>query len=191
MTSTLPTSPSFTFVMTMVSVILSLGLTHLVSGNVQLFKAGREVRFSYVHTAWQVVAYLMFLDLWLSLWSLRTEVHWRLVDLVVVQAGAILLYVYAVLLTPPTTGDVDARTYHLENRKRFFTVGIIYFLWGAWANVYLLPYNFNVADLISIVPMITFMAIAWISPNPWVQRAAATAALIDMAIYFYLFFNDI
>ena len=186
-----PSSPTFSFVMTMVSVVLSLGLTHLVSGNVQLFQPKRKVRFSFVHAAWTIIVYLMILDMWLSLWSLRTETDWRLTDLILILLGVLILYVISVLLTPPRDEDIDLSAFHLENRRRYLGVGIAYELWGAWVNIAVLPENFDIASLMSTVPMIACMLAAMVFTQPWVQRLAAAGALVNVAIYYVMFFSDI
>src|SRR5215204_2361109 len=91
---------AFGYVSVILSVVIGLGLSHLLSGAVELFKARRNVHFYWVHLLWVALTFVGHIFLWWTMWNLRLIRGWNFFSFLLVLLGPVLLYVGAAFLIP-------------------------------------------------------------------------------------------
>ena len=115
---------AFGYVSVIMSVVIGLGLSHLLTGVVELFKARRRVRFYWVHLVWVVLIFVGHIFLWWTMWNLRLIRAWNFFSFLLILLAPVLLYVAAAFLVPKIDdeGSLDLRDYFYQNNSAFFLV---------------------------------------------------------------------
>src|SRR3712207_1485139 len=115
---------AFGYISVIFSVVIGLGLSHLLTGFVELVKARRRVRFYWVHLLWVALTFVGHIFLWWSMWNLRLLRDWDFFSFLLVLLAPVLLYAAASFLIPKLEPDasIDLREYFYENRPAFFGI---------------------------------------------------------------------
>ncbi len=115
---------AFGYVSVIFSVVIGLGLSHLLTGVVELFKAHGRVKFYWVHLLWVALIFVGHIFLWWTMWNLRLLRDWDFFSFLLILLAPVLLYVAASFLLPKVepSGAIDLREYYYENRAAFFSV---------------------------------------------------------------------
>lgn len=113
----------FDYIAVIISVIIGLGLSHLLSGTTELFKARKRVKFYWVHFVWILLIFIGHIFLWWTMWNLRLVRNWNFFSFLVLLLAPVLLYVAAALLIPKVDDDsrIDLQEYFVENQTAFFS----------------------------------------------------------------------
>ena len=91
---------AFGYVSVIISVVIGLGLSRLLTGVVELFKARRRVRFYWVHLLWVALTFVGHIFLWWTMWNLRLLRNWNFFSFLLILAAPVLLYVAASFMIP-------------------------------------------------------------------------------------------
>ena len=116
---------AFGYVSVIFSVVIGLGLSHLLTGVVDLFKVRGRVKFYWVHLLWVALTFVGHIFLWWTMWNLRLLREWDFFSFLLILLAPVLLYVSAALLIPkvePGGAAIDLREYFYESRPAFFGV---------------------------------------------------------------------
>lgn len=115
---------AFGYVSVIISVVIGLGLSHLLTGVAELFKTRRRVKFYWVHLVWVGLIFVGHIFLWWTMWNLRLVREWNFFSFLLLLLAPVLLYVAAAFLIPKVESDVsiDLREYFYENHSAFFIV---------------------------------------------------------------------
>ena len=115
---------AFGYISVIFSVVIGLGLSHLLTGVVELFKARGRVRFYWLHLLWAALIFVGHIFLWWTMWNLRLLREWNFFFFLVILLAPVLLYVAAALLIPKVEpgSSLDLAEYFYENRPAFFAV---------------------------------------------------------------------
>jgi hypothetical protein len=185
----------FEYVMILISVVLSLGLTQVLTGAAELVRAHGLVRWSLTYCLWLVAALAFVLDMWASMWLLHDTPRWPILSLLFSLLSASTVYLLTVLLIPSRIGDgpIDLWQFHLDNRRLTLLAALGYCVAGFVMNLLVLPpaEMGNVANFTFIVPIALALGLAWWTPNRWVQRIAPVFVVGMMVLYFAAFFESI
>ncbi len=113
---------TFGYVSVILSVVIGLGLSHLLTGVVDLAKARARVRFYWVHLVWVALTFVGHVFLWWTMWNLRLMRAWDFFTFLLLLMGPVLLFASAGFLVPKVEPDkaIDLRAYFYENRGGFF-----------------------------------------------------------------------
>ncbi len=127
---------AFGYVSVIISVVIGLGLSHLLSGVVELVKARRSVRFYWVHSVWVMLIFVGHIFLWWTMWNLRFIRVWNFFSFLVLLLTPVLLYVSSAFLMPKAEAGtaIDLRDYFYENHSAFFSVNAAFTLLLATNN---------------------------------------------------------
>lgn len=176
----------FDYVMLLISVVLSLGLARLLETHARLLKQGAAVRWSATYFAWFAIIGSMHVDLWATLWAVRTNAHWPWTVVLGFFFQAISLFYGAVLLAPDEDGDgIDLWRFHLENRRRYLTPLIVYTVLGSYLTLVFLPSEqFLSAVYTTGLPLVGACLLAMTTTALWAQRTIALATVALVAWYF-------
>ena len=104
----------FEFLMVLVSVVIGLGLTEILTGGANLIRARDEVRFYWIHVAFQVGVFFALLQQWWELWDKESLGEISFVAVLAVLAPPIFLFLIANLLYPRQAAGVDLEEYYFR-----------------------------------------------------------------------------
>jgi hypothetical protein len=115
----------FDYVSVIISVVIGLGLSHLLTGFVELVKARRRIRFYWIHLLWVGLTFMGHVFLWWSLWNLRGLQVWNFFSFLLLLLQPVLLFVVAAFLIPELNPEepLDLRDYFYENHSAIFGAG--------------------------------------------------------------------
>ncbi|HEX8500603.1 MAG TPA: hypothetical protein VF659_08435 [Pyrinomonadaceae bacterium] len=115
---------AFGYVSVIFSVVIGLGLSHLLTGVVELFKARGRVRFYWVHLLWVALTFVGHIFLWWTMWNLRLLRDWNFFSFLLLLLAPVLMYAAASFLIPKVEAgaSINLRDYFYENRPAFFGV---------------------------------------------------------------------
>lgn len=115
---------AFGYVSVIFSVVIGLGLSHLLNAVVELVKARHRVRFYWVHLLWVALIFIGHIFLWWTMWNLRLVRDWNFFSFLLLLLAPVLLYVAAAFLVPKVEPEtpLDLREYFYENHSAFFIV---------------------------------------------------------------------
>ena len=172
----------FEFVFFLYAILLSLGLTHLVSGWATALRHARAIRWSLPHVLWAVSALLLTTGNLASFWLMRDAPSWNAGLVLSNFAMALINYVWCVFVTPEVDGGevLDLVAFHEKERRRYLLPLVVLELGSIVSNIangLYANYDNWLGDLILsvVLLLVTIAAIAW--RRYWVQVAAAVAVL--------------
>jgi hypothetical protein len=119
---------AFSYVSVIISVFIGLGLSHLLTGTVELVKARQRVQFYWVHLIWVALTFVGHIFLWWTMWNLRLVRSWNFFSFLLILLAPVLLYVAAAFLIPKVEADtaIDLRAYFFRNHSAFFSVNAVF-----------------------------------------------------------------
>ncbi len=136
----------FEYIAVMVTVVLGLGVAHLLASLGSLVGSQGRIRAHWVQLLWFLLLLGLHLQAWLSLWLLRDLAEWRIGQIVAALVAAGLIVIAARILVPDLHADteVDLRERYFQVRVRFFAalsalwilrlfIGIVVFGGDPWA----------------------------------------------------------
>ena len=111
----------FDYISVVLSVVIGLGLSHLLTGSVDLIQARDRVRFYWVHSLWVVLTFVGIVFLWWSIWRLRVLTNWNFVSFLLLLLEPVLMFVAAAFLVPrPSERRIDLREHFYASRRGMF-----------------------------------------------------------------------
>lgn len=176
-------------VLILLSLVVSLALAHLLSGIARLIHA-RHVRWSWLHGAWLLLVFVLLVDFWISVWQLRLQEDWNILQVFFWMAMATIQYMIAALVVPdkvPETG-MDLADFHERNRSRYIGLFFVNLIFAIAANLML--EGFSSANYINFAGIV-FLAAAGFARRRWLQWLGTVGMLIIFALYFALFMAEI
>jgi hypothetical protein len=185
----------FEYFLILFSVVLSLALTQLITGIGELVRARPTVRWTIGYALWLTIGFSLIIDLWTSLWLVRTVPKWSLATLVFLlfQASSIFLYILWLLPRSGRQEQVDLREHALQERRLYLAAFAGYVLAGVTTNITILPKEalMDWANYTILPPALVLTALAWWLPNRWVQLLVPAALQGLMIAYFILYFPTV
>ena len=116
--------PAFGYLSVLVSIILGLGMTHVLAAAVKVLQHRKRVRVFWPAALWASNLFWLMLLVWWSGFSLNAHDRWTFAQFASTVAMPVLLYVAAGLILPGGDGDApdDLRDAYDENRILFFVL---------------------------------------------------------------------
>lgn len=146
----------FEFLLVILGILLSLGLTELLGGVVRIIQG--ELRSSKLHTLWIVIVFQLQVQLAWGLWGLRSRASWRYPEFLLLLSGPIVLYLAAAVLFP-SSGAESAEAHLLRQRRPFFLLNASYVVVTALYGGFLFTDGWglgpNIVRLIVIAVLVT------------------------------------
>ena len=118
----------FEYISVAVSIILGLGLTHLLSNMTSIFNPATR----YLgHAGWVLALVFMMLQIWWALWDLSSDFAWTQFRFYYILLGPVILYVAATTLVPRRQGVADSWEAHYAGVRIPFLMAMTLFIpWG-------------------------------------------------------------
>lgn len=115
----------FNYVMVLASVIIGLGITHLLMGVAGILQHPGREKVYWVHLAWVAVTFLRAIFWWWFEYRLSQTAEWTFTLYAFVLAYAFLIYLWCALLFPrDLIGYNGFKDYFYSRRRWFFGIGL-------------------------------------------------------------------
>lgn len=173
----------FEYISVLLSIVVSLALTHLLIGIARIIKAGVS-RWSLPAIGWIGFAAFLCLDYWFSVWAARNDPVWTLGFVSFLLLLGAVLFVCCWLVMPDVDGarPVDLAAHHDVMRRKFLAGLLLYTALGFVANLVLAGFQSLTLKVLGLVQIGLLLA-AWVFPSPRVQLAVIGAIYALSAWY--------
>lgn len=111
---------AFEYLAVLVSLILGLGIAHILTGVSRTIHLRGSVRVDAIHSIWTVATFLILVLNWWTFFQSRTVTSWSFAAFLLVIAWAVAFYLMAVLLYPPGMSHGDAHGAVFEVNRPWF-----------------------------------------------------------------------
>ncbi|RMH21526.1 MAG: hypothetical protein D6701_02325 [Gemmatimonadetes bacterium] len=110
----------FEYLSVFVSIVLGLGVAHLLSGVARLIHNRNRWRLDPLHGLWTLVTFYVLVLNWWVFFQASAIPEWTFGAFIVVVSWAVLFYLLAVVLYPPDMGDREDYGAVFEGNRRWF-----------------------------------------------------------------------
>lgn len=172
----------FEFLMVLVSIIIGLAIAELLTGSARLLRARGTVEFYWLHTLLILGVGLAMLQIWWESWGLRNVPAVTFLQLCLLLASPVALFMMAHLLFPGRGEPTGMRDYYFQQAPLLWGFALFGTLVGTffipWANgdSILRPNN------LSGFPMIALFIVMILSKRPRVHEVAAPLVLVLLVL---------
>jgi hypothetical protein len=113
---------AFSYLSVLLSIIVGLGLTQVLTSAGRLIRHRQRVRFDWLPLLWAAQMLVIFVQVWWSMFGLRSYRDWTFVGFLVVLAQTCTLYMMAALVLPEQADEtgVDLAEYYDRHHRWFF-----------------------------------------------------------------------
>lgn len=170
----------FEFVLVMVSIVLGLGVTHLLQGISLVVRHRRTTMVDWLPMTWAATLFLLVASNWWAAWDFR-DVHWSFPAFFFVMVEPAVLYLAMTLLLPVEAADQHAGSFD-QVRIPFMSLMIVFQVMTTWDGWLLGTEAFWDPLRWVQIAMIAILALSAVASRRSVQRATAIAAL-GLAIF--------
>jgi hypothetical protein len=184
---------SFSCLSVFISLILGLGVTHLLAGVAALIRSRRELKLWWPTPLWIATTFLIQVQTWWAMFTLRTIEHWSFAAFLVVLIQPVAIFMMAALIVPRT---VDGRMIDLKDEYfrefRWFFSALLLALGASLAKN--LVINGSFPQPINLAAHLLFIAIAiaaLVSKSARIQLILALTGLAVLCGYISLLFTTL
>ena len=112
----------FSYLSVLISIVLGLGITQLLGGFATLVRDRARIRMYWPLPVQMGVLFLIHVQLWWALFSLRTHVIWQFSGFLVVLMQPVILFLVTAVITPESPRDesIDLRARYFRESRWFF-----------------------------------------------------------------------
>jgi len=175
---------AFAFIIALAAVVNGLGMTRLLIGFAEYLRrrAHVEVTHSGLFGAWAGFQFVMHILLWWQLWTVQQIPVLTFLTYLYLLLGPILLFLSTSLLLPDVPeGPVDLGEHYADIRKPYFTVGLMFWLWGALLGLVLEGAFRPAAPLLAI--FVGVMAALRVTTNRTVHATLAALSWLLLGVF--------
>ena len=106
----------------LVSIVLALGITHLIAGLSSILRSEGKVRLCWLQLTWSLIVLVVQVSVWWRYWDLSAQESWGLFQFMSLLLVPILLFLAARVIMPDVIRDdtYDLRAHFEQVRKEFF-----------------------------------------------------------------------
>ncbi|HEX9310056.1 MAG TPA: hypothetical protein VF887_04535 [Gemmatimonadaceae bacterium] len=113
---------AFSYLSVLLSVIVGLGVTQLLTATGRLIRHRDHVRVHWLPLLWAAVLLVVFVQVWWSMFGLRSYRDWTFVGFLLILSQTCTLYMMAAVVLPEQVNDamVDLANHYEKQRRWFF-----------------------------------------------------------------------
>jgi hypothetical protein len=118
---------AFSYLAVLISIILGLGITHLLSGLGRVLQERKQTRSYWPAMTWVVLLLFLHVQTWWAMFGLRLLSRWTFPTFVLVLLQPIILFLLTALVLPeqPPGSAVDLKASYYAQSRTFFGLAVI------------------------------------------------------------------
>jgi len=181
---------AFSYLSVLISIVLGLGLAHVLAGAARLLRYRARVRFYGPALAWMAFLFLVHVQIWWAMFDLRDVAMWTFVAFLLVLLIPVLAYFLTFLLVPDTEAGeaVDLRASYYESRPAFFGVLGLLPIASLAMDFVVSERVYADTDVVFRVGFVVLAAVGFFSASERVHRALAFVGPGAFVAYVVLLF---
>jgi hypothetical protein len=178
----------FEFVFGLFSVLMSLGIAHLLGGAAELTRNRKRVEFSVVHALWMWSAFAVTVGNWAGLWFLRDMAAWPSWSVLLIITVAATCYFICRFVTPETDaeGVIDLGDFHAQERVSYFAAFIALTILALIVNLSFHVVTSYVAaardSVLSVIALVLVLISLFVQAR-WAQLTGAIGTALISAFF--------
>ena len=177
----------FEFVLVFISIVMALGVSHVLSGWGEQIRNRTEVRHYWLHTAWGGMYLFAAIQAWWGMWLVRDLEDWSFLDVMMAIIPYSLLALMSHILTPSVAeGHRDLRKYYFDNSSWMFGVATVFLVTLMLNTLNLRGFPpLGIGDLLRVIGIAIMVVLAsW--KNERFHVFAMVSAYVLMSVYISL-----
>jgi len=180
----------FSFVMTLNSIVIGIGLTELLSGFGRCLRSHKSVRWYWPHVVLTILIFLAFIQIWWEYWSLSIHTLWDFGDVIWMLITPTFLFLIAFVMYPTDPEGIDLEEYYYEKSRLIWTLAALTTVSSTLFRPIAFAYPLLVPDnATSLLLFICFIAMAITSKRSLHSIFVPIVCfllLLDVALFSYL-----
>ncbi len=184
---------AFSYLSVLISIVLGFGLTSLLTGFASMVRARGRLVMYWPLAAQMGLLFLVHVQVWWALFSLRKIAHWSFPGFLVVLMQPVLLYLATAILTPdiPDGESLDLRQAYFREARWYFAALFLGILDSLAKSVVLTGRLQNRTDLVGHAAFICLCIAGFMSRSDLVHKTVAPLSLLVYAAYIALLFASL
>jgi hypothetical protein len=184
---------TFDYLAVLISIILGLGITHLLGGLGRLLQDRVRVRTYWPAVVWVCVLLLLHVQTWWAMFGLRSLDSWTFFVFLLVLMQPVVLFMLAALVLPDARadGERDLRANYYAQSRWFFALAVLLLVVSLARDLTLagrLPGAFNTSVH---VLLLVLWGVAAITQRELYHRCVAVGTALVLAAYVAVLFRDL
>ncbi|HEU5208007.1 MAG TPA: hypothetical protein VFU06_01245 [Longimicrobiales bacterium] len=183
----------FEYLSVLISIVLGLGLSHVMATAAQLVRYRSAVRFYLPALLMLVLLFLIHIQIWWAVFELRTVPEWSFIDFALLLALPTIAFMVSVLLSPDFDREeiVDLRARYYEHRRWFYGLFALLPLASLAQERAIRGFIQLDADPAFRLAFVGLSAIGFASTRERVHYAITIIALAGFAMYIGMLFLEL
>ena len=181
---------SFSYLAVFISLILGLGVTHLLGGTAQLIRSRREIKLWWPTVLWMATTFLIQVQTWWAMFALRYVEHWTFAAFLIVLLQPVAIFMMAALIVPRiAAGQMTDLKDDYNSEFRWFFGALLLALAASLAKNLVL--TGNLPEPINLAAHLLFIGIAGAAlafKSTRAQQLLALTAFVLLGAYIALLF---
>lgn len=182
---------AFEYVTVLISIVLSLGITQILTGVAGIIKKAHKVTLYWPHVLWVLFVLLLHIQEWWITYELKGHQSWKLPFFLFIMIYPINLFVMARLLFPDKLKGkiIDLKQFYFKNYKKLFFLLILSAILSVIFNLTIL--KMAISDqilqllLIAIISSITIKE----TTSEWIHKVVAIVVLFSLIVSIVIEWN--
>jgi hypothetical protein len=175
----------FSYLSVLISIVLGLGIAHLLSGVARAISRRATTKFYWPTLVWSFLLLVLIIQVWWVDFSLSKETQWTLAGFSSVLLIPATLYFMAFLILPDSA---DMHEAYFENRVWFFALLIAVPIFGSLQQFLVEGYVHRDLDTMVKVLGLVLSAAAIYFGSEKAQKGFAVVGLVFIVLYVLGFF---
>jgi hypothetical protein len=181
---------AFSYLSVLLSIVLGLAVTQLLSGFAALVHARKRIAMYWPVAVQMASVLLISVQVWWSMFGMRSVQHWTFADFLIVLAQSIAVYLMAAFITPELAGDdrIDLREAYFREARWFFGSSLAAVAISLIKNFMLAGRMQSGVDLAGHVAFATLSVGGLFSRSDLVHKLIAPLSFLFFSLYIALLF---
>jgi hypothetical protein len=167
----------------LISIILGLGVTHLLTSVHHLVMARARVRFYWLPLLWTVLMFIAQIEWWWAVFALRQQVTWNFFYFLFILLSPVALYLASAFALPSCAGEglIDLRAHYYLNRRWFFLINTVSLIFDGLRRTVQAGHWRDLGGASNLVSAALLVSLA-VSRRPWYH---GLISLLVAAVFLY------
>lgn len=181
---------AFSYLSVLISIVVGLALAHLLAGFAAMVRARASVRAYWPLAAQMALMFLIQVQLWWALFSLREVRYWSFPEFLVVLMQAVLVYLATAFLVPKVRAGehIDLKECYFREAHWYFGALLLAVLDSLAKNLVLFGHFQNMEDLAGHAAFVAIVVAGLASRHESVHKIIAVLGLLVFGAYIALLF---
>lgn len=182
---------AFEYVTVLISIVLSLGITQILTGVASLIKKYNKVIVYWPHLIWILFVLLLHIQEWWVTYELKPYSPWRLPVFLFIMMYPINLFVLARLLLPDKLKGkvIDLKVFYYKNYRKIFLLLILSAVLSVIYNLFILNLAFSEQILQILLILVISLVAVKNYKSEWIHKALSIVILVTLVISIVIEWN--